>query len=309
VSRRVPIDEGPQSVRRYHKAKQESVMRTITTLAVGLIVLTACNKPQNENRMALKTFDVMEAPPPAADIKITHPEIAYTYSYTFRLPAERIADAQRAHIALCDQVGFAHCHMLQMNRDADGIGTGGSLKLEVDAAIARKFGHQMSDQVAGAGGAQVGTSITAEDLSKQIVDTEARLRSKELLAARLTELLRTRKGPVGDLVAAERGVADVQEEIDGARTSLATDRGRVAMSTIDVSYRSNEAFSNGFSAPIREALDNIGAYLSKSLALLMVAVVVAIPWLVVLVGLVFAFRRLRQALRRRKAKSEAAESS
>jgi hypothetical protein len=197
VSRRVPIDEGPQSVRRYHKAKQESVMRTITTLAVGLIVLTACNKPQNENRMALKTFDVMEAPPPAAaDIKITHPEIAYTYSYTFRLPAERIADAQRAHIALCDQVGFAHCHMLQMNRDADGIGTGGSLKLEVDAAIARKFGHQMSDQVAGAGGAQVGTSITAEDLSKQIVDTEARLRSKELLAARLTELLRTRKGPV-----------------------------------------------------------------------------------------------------------------
>ena len=182
---------------------------------------------------------------------------------------------------------------------ADGAATGSTLKLSVDVRIARAFSGELVKTVGNSGGTQSDSSIAAEDLSKQIVDTEARLRAKQALADRLLTLLKTRDGPVADLVAAERGVAEVQEEIDEAQSWLAEARGRVAMSTFQLSYEPDGlAAAAGFWQPLSNSFGRMTSFFGQSLALLITIVAALLPWLLVgglaFAGWRFARRRLRQ---------------
>jgi len=174
----------------------------------------------------------------AADpIAVAVPRVAYKYAYAFTLPGAAIPAAQHAHVALCDRLGPARCQVLGMeDKSGGGDAAQGSLKLRVDSAVARHFGDALQGAISHVGGHADSRSIEAEDVSKDMVDTAARLKQRELLVARLTEVLRTHNGKVGELVEAERSVAAAQEEIDRARGWLAELQARVAMSTIDVSY-------------------------------------------------------------------------
>ena len=97
--------------------------------------------------------------------------------------AIKVAVAQDRHIALCDRLGGARCRVLEMRRSAADDGyAGGSLKLVVDARLARRFGQALAAAVGQGGGRLAESSIEAEDLSKQIVDTEARQRARQALA-------------------------------------------------------------------------------------------------------------------------------
>ena len=229
-------------------------------------------------------------------VKVVLPQIAYSYRYGFTVPAAAIAQVQQAHVAACDRLGAARCRVVEMQRRAaDGGGASGSLRLQVDARIARGFGAELSKAVNGAGGALDESSTTSEDLSKQIVDTEARLRSKQALAARLMQLLQSRNGTVAELVEAERKVAEVQEEIDAAQSWLAEMRGRVSMSAIEVDY--DAAGGSGFFRPIREAGANLAQILGVSVAGLMVLVVGGLPWALVIGLIVWLLRRRRRQRR------------
>ena len=174
----------------------------------------------------------------AADpIAVAVPRVAYKYSFAFSLPGVAIPAAQRAHVALCDKLGPARCQVLAMeSKSGDSESASGALKLRVDSSIARRFGDALQGAIGNAGGHADSRSIEAEDVSKDMVDTEARLKQRELLVARLTEVLRTHNGKVGELVEAERSVAAAQEEIDQARGWLSELQARVAMSTIDMTY-------------------------------------------------------------------------
>lgn len=294
-------------------------MRIGVLLCLAVLLTAGCQKSNVAKSMDLKTFDVEEAPPglvatpPAGTpgIKVSIPQIAYTYTYRFSLPLAEIARTQKAHIALCDRLGFGRCRVIAMDRNSGAGFSSGTLKLELAAPLVRDFGLKLADKVRDAGGEEVGNAIVAEDLSKQLVDTQARLDAKILLAQRLTGLLRTRQGSVADLVAAESALADVQEQIDGARSWLAEARGRVAMSTVDVDYSVSGPLSGGFFDPIRKTFATMSDGLGQSIANLIYAIVVTLPWLLALTMLIFTLRRLkilRNPFRRRAGKSGAAPS-
>jgi hypothetical protein len=144
----------------------------------------------------------------------------------------------------------------------------------------------------------VSSAISGEDLSKQIVDTEARLRARSVLRDRLMEVLATRKGTVAELVEAERGVAQVNEEIDEARGWLAEMQGRVNFSRVNLSYESGASGSGGFLSPIRSALGSVGTVLGTIFAMVILTLVVAVP-----LGLIgFAIRYLVLRWRRHGAR-------
>lgn len=222
-------------------------MRALLILAC--LAIAACSKaPSGGTVEKLRTFDVEEpagnTPPPAPAgpagspaIQVSVPSIAYVYRYSFSLPGPSIGAAQDAHVALCDRLGPQRCQVLAMtSQNSDEQSAKATLKLRVASAIARRFGAELMRTVAKAGGRAVDRSIEAEDVSKDISDTTARLRQRELLVARLTEILRTHNGKVAELVEAERSVAAAQEEIDQAKGWLAELQGRVALSTIELSY-------------------------------------------------------------------------
>lgn len=206
------------------------------------------------------------------------PKIAYVYDYGFRLAADRIPEVQRQQADLCEKQGPQVCRILEMQQNGgEGDYASGSLSLAVAAPRARAFGTQLVQIAGKADGQQISSSISGEDLSKQIVDTEARLRARTLLRDRLMEVLATRTGKVAELVEAERSVAQVNEEIDEARSWLAEMQGRVNFSRVNLTYQSGAPSSGGFLAPVRMAIGNVTSILGAIAAFLIMAATILIP--------------------------------
>lgn len=66
-----------------------------------------------------------------------------------------------------------------------GNNNAASLKLRVASDIARWLSANLVASVAKAGGRAIDQSVSAEDVSKEISDTNARIRQRELLIQRL----------------------------------------------------------------------------------------------------------------------------
>ncbi|MFL0357196.1 DUF4349 domain-containing protein [Erythrobacter sp. GH1-10] len=212
------------------------------------------------------------------DAAVAAPQIAYRYEMGFRLAAGAIKPLQERHADMCEARGPNVCRIISMRQaDSDGDYAYGNLRIAVAANIARDFSKELESSSGSVDAELVSSSIEGEDLSKAIVDTEAKLRARTLLRDRLMEVLRTRKGTVAELVEAERGVAQVNQEIDQARSWLNEMRGRVAFSQMAISYESGARSSGSFSEPIRSAWNSLGSILGSMIAFLMLAFTVLLP--------------------------------
>jgi hypothetical protein len=305
-----------------HERGRFIVTRVLIAALPALLALGACSEaPEYAADSASEaapsrstSVDIEEEPQQAkadeagvapASIPVSLPKIAYVYEYGFRLPGDKISELQRRHADLCDKQGPQICRILDMRQSgSEGSYVAGSLSLAVAAPRARSFGDELARLAGEAGGNEVSSAISGEDLSKQIVDTEARLRARTVLRDRLMEVLETRKGTVAELVEAERAVAQVNEEIDQARSWLAEMQGRVDFSRVNVSYTSGRPSSGGFVAPIRAAVGSIGTILGTVLAAIIVLLTVLIPLGLLGWGLWWLIRLVRRQNRPQAAAAE-----
>lgn len=236
-------------------------------------------------------------PDAAPRLPISLPKLTYSYALSYLVPGDKIAATQDAHRDLCEEMGPARCQLVGLER---GIGeaesSSASLKLRVATAEARRFQVLLDHGVTEAGGRTENARIATDEVSKQIVDTEARIRQRELLVSRLTETLRTRNGKPSELVAAERSVTEAQEELDQARSWLGELRGRVAMSEFDIRYGAiaPNATAEGLGARLGEAAQGSGAVFLIGLNVLLSLFIYLAPWLLLLALPVLALRALRK---------------
>ena len=236
-----------------------------------------------------------EALPPsmAAPLPVGMPQVAYTYAFGFRVPASAIRPMQERHADMCEAKGPQTCRIVSMNTgESEGDYAYGSLQLAIASDQARSFGKALTATSEGMNGELISSAIEGEDLSKRIVDTEARLRARTVLRDRLMEVLRTRRGTVAELVEAERGVAQVNEEIDQVRSWLTEMRGRVAYSTMTLEYQAGTPSEGGFLDPIRSAWGSLATIFGSILAVLMVIGLVILPLVLLVWGLVRVARRI-----------------
>ncbi len=223
------------------------------------------------------------APPASAasalpDIPVSMPKISYVYNYGFELPGSDIAALQKRHADLCEAQGPFNCRIVSMSHSGDtGEYANGNLQLAVAAPKARAFGEQLGTAAETAGAEQTSATIAGEDLSKQMVDTEARLKARTVLRDRLMEVLRTRRGKVSELVEAERSVARVNEEIDQARSWLEEMRTRVAFSRVDISYGSTTATSGNFIDPIKSAFGSVSTIAGTTIGGIIMLLSIVLP--------------------------------
>lgn len=232
----------------------------------------------------------------AAEVAPTLPlpqqRIAYSYRVGYELDADEIGAAQAAHMALCDKLGAAGCRIKSMERGSDsGDFASASLKLAVDARVARRFQSDLDKAVDAAGGSLASRGITAEDLAKQMVDAGARIKAKQALADRLLGIIKSRNGSVADLVEAERAYAEAQEELEAARSWMAEMQTRVSLSDVDIRYTSVGPVGSGWLRPVGLAFREAGTILGESMAALIRFVVVVLPWILGLCGLVWLWRK------------------
>jgi len=257
---------------------------------ITLFSLSACGPEPEATYERATAIDAVERPAPpnpgaaaaedavGSEIPVAIPKIAYVYSYGFRTSPDKVASLQLAQADLCDRQGPQVCRILDMRQSGmEGEYASGSLTLAVAAPQARAFGAKLAKLTGDQGGTQISTAITGEDLSKQMVDTEARLQARTVLRDRLMDVLKTRRGTVTELVEAERAVARVNEEIDQARSWLAEMRQRVNYSRVEITYTSGAPSGGSFVSPIRDALGSISAILGNMAALGIILLTVLIP--------------------------------
>ena len=290
------------------------------TVLVAAAMLAGCSASENAQNPgggsplteSVAASDGQDAKGPASDqksatgaepIKIALPQLAYSYALGFVLPSDRIAAAQDAHRALCEELGPARCQLLALQRDGGTDRSGdATLKLRVATADAKRFSDTLTRLVTQAGGRAEAANVVGEDVSKQMVDTGARIRQRELLVARLTEILRARNGSVAQLVEAERSVAQAQEELDQAKAWLAELQGRVAMSNFEIRYTAvaPSASPGSTAGLLGEAVAGSGASFLIGVRALLTIVIYLLPWGLAAGAILLLVGRLRRAVARRE---------
>lgn len=273
-------------------------------LSIALVLLAGCGKTQDMRRsepMEMRSFDVAALPgivaPDTAPAPAPGPQIAYTHAVTYAFTRQTVAAVQARQLALCRQLGPSRCLLVKStlnNGGPDDLVSSEAILL-VDARLAGDLNGRF-DAIATADGATVETRTTeAEDVTREVVDTDARVRAKQALATRLLAIINGHAGKVGELVEAEQAYAKTQEELDAARGEQAALSQRVRMSRITITYSYNP--TTGVAAPVRHSIAAAGETLATSIGALVTFLVAVLPWALLLAGIAWLARRLHWRLR------------
>ena len=288
-------------------------MRVVVIAMLGL-VLTACGAPAGASKdKAVDSAVTLNAEPPAergasAPQSAAAPMMAYAYEEVMWAPAQRVKPLLDADQKLCVAAGPAICQVVSVRQTNDGNDDAkATLELRATPAWIAGLRGRLESDLKAAGGHTLRSEVSSEDLTRSIVDGEARLRAQITLRDRLQKLLAERPGKLGDLLDVERELARVQGEIDSAQSTLAVMRLRVATSTLSLTYQSYRPphQAKGVWAPLAEAVGDVLSTLADSLGVLVRVVVWLAPWVLV-IGLTLWLLRKRLPRLRHKPRPEKA---
>jgi hypothetical protein len=209
--------------------------------------------------------------------------LAYQYATQIEVPAPKVEPLIQAHEQACRKAGPQLCQVLGASTNSNGPDdVSAQLELRAEPKWLQGFRDGLAGQAKAADGRIKGASVTAEDLTRQIVDTEARLRAQKTLRERLQQLLKDRPGKLSDLLETERELARVQGEIDSQESELSVMRARVSMSRLSLNYETKpNPVTGGAFEPIGDAFNNFFRVVAQGFASLIYVVAALLPWLAV----------------------------
>lgn len=223
--------------------------------------------------------------------------LAYAYQVGLELPAGTLASVVERHVAACQGAGPRLCQLIGSNVSGDPESAmSGYVSLRAEPAWLNTFRNGLEAEAAAADGRILAETTNTEDLTRAIVDTEARLRAQTALRDRLQRLLESRPGRLSDLLEVERELARVQGEIDSVQSNLAVMRTRVAMSELTLSYQSapRPLRSDTF-RPLGEAFANFLGIVVMGFAAIVTIIAGLIPIAIVVIPIIWLLLRWRRS--------------
>ena len=169
------------------------------------------------------------------------------------------------------------------------------------ATLELKIPAQRYDQaVSGLGGIGKVESVNTnvEDVGEEYVDVTARVTNAKRLEERLVALLATRTGRLEDVLAVERELARVREEIERYEGRLRFLRTRAAVSTLSVTVHEPAPLlgqnpgENPIGAALRQAWRNFVGFIASLIA----SLGILIPLTVIAAGGWYLYRRYRRKI-------------
>lgn len=275
-------------------------MRSTIGLGLALVLLAGCGKPSEPKFYEDLAADAAAATAPQAlerpatpSVPAGAPMLAYSYGYGLQASPKGVRTLIAKHEAACTKAGPALCQVTGSSvseRGQDQLSA--ELTLRAAPPWLSQFREGLSADAKDAGGRVVRSEVSTEDLSRQIVDTEAMLRAKITLRDRLQALLASRPGKLADLVELERELSKVQGELDAAQSELAMMRQRVATSDVTISYESGGVLApQDVWSPIGKAFSDFLGILAATIALLIKVIAWTLPWLLLGGLLIWALRK------------------
>jgi hypothetical protein len=237
------------------------------------------------------------APPPPAAVQV--PSIAYVYRYRLELPVDRAPALMSRHEQACVAAGPTVCQVIGSESSRYGRDElTAQLEIRATPAFLTAFRARLTGDAEASGGRVAMAATDSEDLTRALVDTEARLRALTTLRDRLQQLLATRSGPLEQLLATERELARVQGELDASRSTLEVMRTRVATSRLTITYTAQGQLApDSAFRPVTEALDNALAVFMSVIGALILFLAGTLPLLIVIVPLAWLGLRWRRRVR------------
>ena len=289
--------------------------------AAASALLTGCQDASRQYADESVDVALIEPAPPAdaaasaptaatnAATPVVAPSIAYAYRFGLELPAEAAPKMMARHEQACIAAGASACQVIGSNSSRVGRDSvEARLEMRATPAYVARFRAALDGEARGAGGRVAQQAVESEDLTRQLVDTEARMRAMETLRDRLQQLLATRSGPLEQLLQVERELARVQGELDATRSALAVMRTRVQTSRLDVTYSAaGQLAPDSAARPVVDALNSASYAFMSSLGVLILFIASVLPVLMVGAPLIWLLWRWRRKVRTRKA-AEAART-
>jgi Domain of unknown function (DUF4349) len=122
-------------------------------------------------------------------------------------------------------------------------------------------------------------NVETRDVTKEYADLAARLSAKREARQRLTDILRTKTADLADLVAAEKELSRLIEEIEALEGQRLYYERQTALSTIAVELAEPAVvLRDGALAPLSKALRDALPLLAGSAAAMVYAAAAALPW-------------------------------
>lgn len=222
--------------------------------------------------------------------------LAHSYGLQLEVPSQRLGEVVDSHVQACQAAGPRLCQLIGSNKSGDPNSyMDGYVSIRGEPQWLRNFMSGMEAQVEAADGRILQQTLNTEDLTRQIVDTEARQRALTSLRDRLQALLRSRPGRLADLLEVERELARVQGELDAIQSNLIVMRTRVSMSELMINYRSapRPVGSDTFE-PLRRAFADFLGVIVAGFAAIVYLIAGVIPFLIILIPLGWLLLRWRK---------------
>lgn len=208
--------------------------------------------------------------------------IAYTYGLGVEFPKDSVEPGLQAHVAACEAAGPRVCIVTNssVNNQSDDY-TNAYLSLRAKPDWIESFLSGIDAEVAAADGAVTQRNKQSVDLTRDILDMDARLNAKITLKGRLEDLLATREGGLADLLQVERELARVTGEIESITSNLKALRLRVSMSEMSISYSTKRSLvSGGRGNPLATAFGDFFYNMAEALAAVITFFAVGLPWMI-----------------------------
>lgn len=272
------------------------------TIVVLSLLAAGCSKAgPDQSVQESAPGDNATSPAAGPEMRATlTPGVALTYSYSFRLPAARVADTQEKHAMQCEALGPARCRIVGMayhvvqKRWAQG-----TLALKLAPDLARRFGKQGVATVLDQGGmlsdaeinsVEAGATIAAADRDETSLNAEQAQIATQLKRSDLGDNERVQ------LQSRQAALADAKR---AAANSKADASALLATTPVMFNYASG-VIDNGFhdGAFVGVIKDGWANAVDGSLMLLLLLISV-LPWIVVAAVVVWIWRRYSTAWRAR----------
>jgi hypothetical protein len=275
--------------------------------AVSMTALAACGKKAD-----MASSGPASPPPASADSRagsqtsgadaaapqptVRTPMLAMAYQLRLALPSDQVRPMMESHQDACERAGPTQCQVLGADAKSEGRDDeSATLNLRATPAWMREFRTRAEADAKDAHGRILQSGTASEDLAKAIGDTQAGQKTRVEEEARLKDLLVRRTRHVGDSLAVEQEITQVQNDLNAQASALQDMQDRVAMQTLTIAYESTgQVEPSGPNAPVASAAKAFWGNMMSVLGALVVMASYLLPVALLIGGAAWLFGRLQR---------------
>ena len=242
-------------------------------VALISITLAGCQQKEPSSAMGMAAQDAARWTP----ANRPPDTLAYEHSVAVELDKEALPERLRAIEAACTADSASSCAIIESSLRWRERLPSASIRMRlapggVDSLIA----------LASQDGKVLERTTQAEDLAQPVADTERELALLGVHRDRLAEIMKRKDLPIDQLITVSKELATVQAQFESASSTRANLRRRIDTDLLTISLSPPVADVFSQTTPIRDALRESGANFREAVAMVIVFVSAAVPWLVVL---------------------------